>query len=276
MNYIEVNIQIATDFTDILIAELADIGFESFTEETEGFKAYITENLFDKNAIDELLAQYADLFTAIYTHEVVAKQNWNEVWENSYEPIEVEGVCRVRASFHEPDPHFKYEIVITPKMSFGTGHHETTSMVLAHQLDIDHANKKVLDVGSGTGILAIMAILRGASFASAFDIEEWAAENAKENTELNHCADKIVVRQGTIEDEPMAKYEIVLANINRNILLRDIPAYTQFMTEKAILVVSGFYEHDIEDIEEVANEAGLVKVATKTKNQWASVVFERK
>jgi ribosomal protein L11 methyltransferase len=161
-------------------------------------------------------------------------------------------------------------------MSFGTGHHETTSMVLELQMDINHQQKKVLDVGCGTGILAIFAAKLGASEIAGFDIEEWAAENARENVVLNDCHD-IVIRQGTIEDEPAIQYDIVLANINRNILIRDIPQYINFMKPTdSQLIVSGFYQKDIADIEKVANTVGLNKVKSVHKNDWAAIIFERK
>jgi ribosomal protein L11 methyltransferase len=274
MNYIEIRLWIEPLWAEIIMAEMGEINYESFTEEPDGINAYIVEDLFSEEELQEIIAKYADMTEIRYERKIIEKQNWNEVWEQNYEPIEVAGRCRVRASFHEPKPEFEYEIEITPKMSFGTGHHETTSMVLEIQLDLDQANKHVLDVGCGTGILAIMAEKRGATQISAFDIEEWAAENSRENAEINQCK-YLAVRQGTIEDEPTAKYDIVLANINRNILLRDIPKYVEFMADKCTLVVSGFYENDIEDIEEVANENGLTKTSVKTKNNWAAVVFER-
>jgi ribosomal protein L11 methyltransferase len=273
MNYLELSIKVNAEFAEILMAELGEIGFESFTEESDGINAYIIEDQLDKTALATIFDQYKTMTAIDWELKEVEKQNWNEVWENSYEAIEVDNQCRVRASFHEPDPAFEYEIVINPKMSFGTGHHETTSMMLAHQLGIDHAQKSVLDVGSGTGILAIMAGLKGANYIVAFDIEEWAAENARENAELNNCP-QIIVRQGTIQDEPQYKYDIVLANINRNILLREIPVYQTFMKDKALLLVSGFYENDAEDIAEMAQSVGLKQIGIKTKNNWASLVFE--
>lgn len=274
MNYLELHLAISLEFTDILIAELGELGFESFTEEADGLNAYILEDQLDETALQSLLAQYREQTPIIAEIKQIEKQNWNEVWEQNYEPIEVANQVRVRASFHPENESFRYEILINPKMSFGTGHHETTALMLEHQLDIDHTDKTVLDVGSGTGILAIMASKRGASQVSAFDIEDWATENAIENTQLNDCKN-ITVRQGTIETEPPALYDIVLANINRNILLREIPIYATFAKPKALLAVSGFYEQDLSEIEEVALEQGFVKIAVKTRNNWAAVVFER-
>lgn len=278
MNYIELKLSVDAEFSDIFMAELGELGYETFTEESYGLNAYITEDLFSEENLDSMIERYLGMTQISYSFKSLEKKNWNEEWEKSYEPISVfENGILVRASFHEPNPAYQYEIVINPKMSFGTGHHETTSMILGLQLkEINHEDKKVLDVGCGTGILAIMASKLGASEVAAFDIEEWAAENSRENVALNHC-ENVVVRQGTIEDEPAEQYDVVLANINRNILMRDIPQYINFMKPNAsVLAVSGFYEHDIADIEKVANEVGLVKIGGTSKNNWASVIFEWK
>lgn len=277
MNYIEVKLNINPEFSDIFMAELGEIGYETFTEEAEGLNAYITEDLFSEENLDEIMERYLAMTPISYSYSTLEKKNWNEEWEKNYEPIlAANGRVRVRANFHEPDPNIQYELLINPKMSFGTGHHETTSMVLSLQMKIDHQAKKVLDVGCGTGILAIFASKLGASEVAGFDIEEWAAENSRENVQLNAC-DNVVIRQGTIEDEPADQYDIILANINRNILMRDIPKYVEFMkAAPSKLIVSGFYQHDIEDIEKVANESGLVKTHTENKNNWAAVIFERK
>lgn len=277
MNYIEVKLNINPEFSDIFMAELGEIGYETFTEEAEGLNAYITEDLFSEENLDEIMERYLAMTPISYSYSTLEKKNWNEEWEKNYEPIlAANGRVRVRANFHEPDPNIQYELLINPKMSFGTGHHETTSMVLSLQMEIDHQAKKVLDVGCGTGILAIFASKLGASEVAGFDIEEWAAENSRENVELNAC-ENVVIRQGTIEDEPADQYDIILANINRNILMRDIPKYVEFMkAAPSKLIVSGFYQHDIEDIEKVANESGLTKTHTENKNNWAAVIFERK
>lgn len=277
MNYIEVKLNINPEFSDIFMAELGEIGYETFTEEPEGLNAYITEDIFSEDALDEIMERYLAMTPISYSFLTLEKKNWNEEWEKNYEPIlTANGKVRVRANFHEPDPTVEYELLINPKMSFGTGHHETTSMVLELQMDINHQQKKVLDVGCGTGILAIFADKLGASEIAGFDIEEWAAENARENVVLNDCHD-IVIRQGTIEDEPAIQYDIILANINRNILIRDIPQYINFMKPTdSQLIVSGFYQKDIADIEKVANAVGLNKVKSVHKNDWAAIIFERK
>ncbi|MDZ7899519.1 MAG: 50S ribosomal protein L11 methyltransferase [Arcicella sp.] len=276
MNYIELQLFVNPEFSDIFMAELGEIGYETFTEEEDGLNAYITEDLFSETALDEIMERYLPMTPIRYSYKTLEKKNWNEEWEKNYEPITAAaGRVRVRASFHEEDPNIEYDLLINPKMSFGTGHHETTSMVLGLQMNVNHEGKKVLDVGCGTGILAILASKLGASEVAGFDIEEWAAENSRENCQLNDCQN-VVIRQGTIEEEPVEQYDIVLANINRNILIRDIPKYVAFMKPTpSQLVVSGFYQHDIEDIENVAKGVGLVKVQTENKNNWAAVIFER-
>jgi ribosomal protein L11 methyltransferase len=270
MSYIEVDIKSSADFADILMAELGEIGFETFTEEPDGLKAYIPEETFSQESL--VFNRYKDFFDFSFSKITIEKQNWNAEWERNYPPIRVGDQVLVRASFHEADPNVAYDIVINPKMSFGTGHHETTSMVMAHQLEIDHKNKSVIDIGCGTGILAILAEKLGANDLSAFDIEEWAAENSIENAQLNGC-EKIIIRQGTIENEPIKQYDIVLANINRNILLRDISQYINYLKPKGTLVISGFYTSDQADIENKFAEFNLRKTGEKSKNNWASVRF---
>ncbi len=275
MVYNELQLTASADFTDMLMAELAEIGYESFVETDGGLNAYVQLPAYDQALLLEIIVKYQEM-TAIAWHVVTLEEkNWNEEWERNYQPIEVEGRIIVRATHHAASPHFEYDIVINPKMSFGTGHHETTASVMALQLGIDHAHKTVLDVGSGTGILAILALKMGASHATAFDIEEWAYLNAVENSELNGCQTGISLFQGTIEDCPAGTYDIVLANINRNILLREIPVYATFMKPTATLVVSGFYTHDEPDIEAKAAEVGLKATKKRSLNNWSAVVFER-
>ncbi len=275
MNYIELQLRLSPDYTDILTAELGELGYESFVETDEGLNAYIVEPDFDEKALQQLIAKYADQTAIAYEVSSLEKRNWNAEWEREYEPIEVAGQVRVRASFHPMDARFRYDIVINPKMSFGTGHHETTAMMLEQQLSLDFTEKTVLDVGSGTGILAVLAAKMGARAVIAFDIEEWAVENARENAELNNCP-QITVFQGTIDDVPVdTHYEVILANINRNVLLAEIPAYVALMTASSVLIVSGFYEFDAPDIQQKAEEAGLTLTKRMTNNQWTSLAFER-
>jgi ribosomal protein L11 methyltransferase len=278
MNYTEVALTVAPDFADIITAELGHLGYESFVETDAGLNAYIPEPDFDAVALRLLTEKYADQTAIAYQFTTLEKRNWNAEWEQSYQPIEVgkpaTGV-RVRASFHGADVGFRYDIVVNPKMSFGTGHHETTYMMLQHQLGLNHNDLRVLDVGCGTGILAIMAAKAGAKSVLAFDVEEWAVENSRENAALNHCA-QIEVFQGTIADvKPTDSFGMILANINRNVLLADISAYTALLTVGGPLVVSGFYEHDAPDIIQTATNAGLILRQTLTRNQWTSLHFEK-
>ncbi len=278
MNYIELQLTVSPDFADILTAELAELGFESFTETDEGLNAYAPEDDFDADEVADLVARYQAQTAIAYTVTSLEKKNWNAEWEQNYQPIEVvtdAQSVRVRASFHEPDSRFTHDLLINPKMSFGTGHHETTHMMMQHQLGLNQAGRKVLDVGSGTGILAILAVKLGATDALAFDIEEWAVENAIENAALNHCP-QVRVFGGTIDGVPAdEQFDVVLANINRNVLLADIPAYVAHLVPGGHLLVSGFYEHDAPDITQKAIEAGLSVVTQLTRNQWASVLFNR-
>jgi ribosomal protein L11 methyltransferase len=275
MNYLEVQLTVSPEYTDILMAELAELGFESFVETDEGLEAYIPENDFEEESLRNLLAKYQSITAIGHSWKALEKKNWNEEWERSYEPIEVGKDVRVRALFHEPDDRFRYELLITPKMSFGTGHHETTWLVMNEQLSLPHQRLAILDVGCGTGILAILARKLGAVDLLAFDIDEWAVENTRENFSLNGITDQgAEVFEGTIAGvSAERKFGGILANINRNILLNEIPRYVQHLLPAGWLVVSGFYEGDAPDIIRCAEAEGLIFQRMNTRNQWATVVF---
>jgi ribosomal protein L11 methyltransferase len=277
MNYIELDIKVEPDFSEIIVAELGELGFESFVETDEGLLAYIPEENFQETELNELTAKYLELTAIATTWKSLERKNWNEEWEKSYEPIEVGKQVRVRATFHAADPAFKYDLLIQPKMSFGTGHHETTWLVMNEQLSLPHNDISVMDVGCGTGILAILAAKLGATSLLGFDIDEWAVENTVENFEMNELSAETEVFQGTIDKVPAEKtFGGILANINRNILLSEIPKYVQHLQPGGWLVTSGFYETDQQDIEQCAAENGLKKLRSNTRNQWACVVFELK
>ncbi|WP_373400530.1 50S ribosomal protein L11 methyltransferase [Algoriphagus halophilus] len=202
------------------------------------------------------------------------KVNWNEEWEKNYDPIEVDDLVFVRASFHDPAPGFQYEIVINPKMSFGTGHHATTYQMLKHQAEIDHKGKRVLDVGSGTGILAIMAHLLEAQEIEAFDIDEWCVENGNENFDLNGLSTRMDI--GTIREvNPQGKFDIILANINKNILLDEMEIYAELLDSKGFLLLSGFYTEDIEDLLDHAAPLGLSLYKKNSKDNWAALILQK-
>jgi ribosomal protein L11 methyltransferase len=276
MNYIELTLELDPDFVEILTAELAEVGFESFVETDEGLQAYVQEEMFEESVLNELLEKYQEMAGISSSWQVLERKNWNEEWERSYDPIEVNGKVRVRATFHEPDPSFEYDLLIQPKMSFGTGHHETTWLVMNEQLSLPHHGITVMDVGCGTGILAILADKLGAKNILGFDIDEWAVENTRENFEMNRLPESSEVFMGTIDGVPAGRtFGGILANINRNILLDEIPKYVRHLEKDGWLVTSGFYEIDQADIERCAAENGLKKRHSNTRNQWATVVFEK-
>jgi len=276
MNYIEVQLELEPDFTEILMAELAEAGFESFVETDEGLQAYIPEEDFKETVLQDIIARYSEMTAIASSWKSLERKNWNEEWERSYEPIEVGNQIRIRAVFHEPDPSFTYDLLIQPKMSFGTGHHETTWLVMNEQLNLPHAGLSIMDVGCGTGILAILASKLGAENLLGFDIDEWAVENTAENFAMNGLGEEAEVFKGTINEVPAQKqFGGILANINRNILLEEIPKYVKHLLPGGWLVTSGFYEMDQADIERCASDTGLKKLRSNTRNQWATVVFEK-
>ncbi|WP_339754037.1 50S ribosomal protein L11 methyltransferase [Algoriphagus aquimarinus] len=275
MDYLEFKIKCLEQFREILIAELSMIGFDSFLENEEGIDAYTLESDFDRVAFDEVIAQYKVDAQITLEEGVMPKVNWNEEWEKNYDPIEVDDLVYVRASFHPSVPGFKHEIVINPKMSFGTGHHATTFQMLRHQGEIDHQGKRVLDVGSGTGILAIMAHLLGASQVEAFDIDDWCVDNGNENFDLNGLTTRMNL--GTIREvRPQGEFDIVLANINKNILLDEMAIYTGLLKEKGFLLLSGFYTEDIEDLNNCAKPLGLELISQQSKDNWAALILQKK
>lgn len=276
MNYVEVQLELDSDFTEILMAELAEAGFESFVETDEGLSAYIPEEDFNETVLQELIAKYSETTAIASSWKSLERKNWNEEWERSYEPIEVGKEIRVRATFHEPDPGFTYDLLIQPKMSFGTGHHETTWLVMNEQLNLPQDGLSIMDVGCGTGILAILASKLGAKSLLGFDIDEWAVENTAENFAMNGLGEEAEVFKGTINEVPAdRKFGGILANINRNILLDEIPKYVSHLLPGGWLVTSGFYEMDQADIENCGAENGLTKLRSNTRNQWATVIFEK-
>jgi len=256
---------------EILIAELGYAGFESFVETEEGVIAYIKKEEWNENILDHIYVLTSDEFEISYTFEDIEQTNWNEEWEKNFNPIVVDDLVSVRAPFHEK-PDTKFDLIIEPKMSFGTGHHETTHMMIQHILNNDFKDKSVLDMGCGTGVLAILAEKVGASKLDAIDIDNWCYLNSIENVERNDCKN-ISVYEGDVKLLKGKKYDSIIANINRNILLADIPHYAKCLNENGTLFLSGFYKEDIPMIEMECNKQMLKLNETLQKGQWVSLKF---
>lgn len=257
--------------TEILIAELGYAGFESFVENQDGVIAYIQKPEWHEDILNDIYVLKNDEFTITYTSEEIEQVNWNKEWEKNFQPIEVDGKCAVRAPFHEKTD-VAYDIVIEPKMSFGTGHHETTHMMIQHILNLDLTNKSVLDMGCGTGILAILAEMRGANKLDAIDIDNWCYLNTVENIERNNCHN-ITAYEGEASLLSGKKYDVIIANINRNILLKDIVTYASCLNESGTLLLSGFYVEDIPLISEECEKHGLNFVENIERNNWVAVKY---
>ena len=259
--------------TEILIAELGYMGFESFVENDNGVTAYIQKHEWNSQILDDLYILGSPEFKINYAYHEVIQTNWNKEWEKNFNPIQVDGQVSIRAPFHE-NPSLKFDIVIEPKMSFGTGHHETTHMMIQHLLALDLENKKVLDMGCGTGILAIFAEMKGAQHTDAIDIDSWCYQNSLENVQRNGCR-YITVLEGDSSLLIGKKYDVVIANINRNILLSDMKTYTGCLSKNGILLLSGFYKEDITIIENEVVKHGLVFDKMIQRNSWVALKYTK-
>jgi ribosomal protein L11 methyltransferase len=258
--------------TEILIAELGHVGFESFVENDNGVTAYIQKQEWNSNILDDLYILGSAEFNIKFSYHEVIQTNWNKEWEKNFNPIQVDGQVSVRAPFHK-NPSLKFDIVIEPKMSFGTGHHETTHMMIQHLLALDLENKKVLDMGCGTGILAIFAEMKGAQPTDAIDIDSWCYQNSIENVQRNGCK-HITVLEGDSSLLKGKKYDVIIANINRNILLSDMKIYTDCLRQEGILLLSGFYKDDIAIIESEVVKHGLVFDKMIQRNRWVALKYK--
>lgn len=273
MNYIELNISISdAEMAEILTAELSELPFESFVTERSLLKAYIPQTaLIDcKEEADEVLSRYG---VEEYRYVQIESQNWNALWESNFEPVDVEGRVLIRAPFHEPNPSAEFEIVIMPKMSFGTGHHATTKMMVEMILRSDFNARVGLDMGCGTGVLAIAACYRGAASLDAVDIDDFAYENCCENVASNGVAERVNPMLGDVSVVAGRKYDFILANINRNILLGDMDAYVAMLGEGGELFVSGFLDADVEAMCRAAEERGLRLNHSRHTGGWAALSF---
>ena len=265
------------DIADALIAALGEIGYDSFSYTDDGFQAYIPADSYNPDEVNHLpvLAFLREHYTITYEVANIQNQDWNRLWEESFSPIVVKDRVLVRASFHPTIPGIEHDIVIDPKMSFGTGHHATTALMIETILDFkpSFAGKTVLDMGCGTGILSLMASQAGAAAVTGIDIDEWAYTNAMENMKTNGISNiKVLIGDASLLDGGET-YDIILANINRNILLNDMPRYVAVLRPGGILVMSGFYTRDIPLLQEKAATLGLALDSRKTKDDWAAVVF---
>lgn len=272
-NYLEFNFKIEPlePGAEILIAELGYLGFESFVEEEDGITAYIPVEEYEDDLLTGVHILQSDEVEITYSKNEIEKVNWNEEWEKNFTPIVVDDKCSVRATFH-PSADTEFEIVIDPKMSFGTGHHATTHMMIQHLLKNDVVDKNVLDMGCGTGVLAILASMKGAHFVDAIDIDNWCFQNSLENVKRNNC-DNISVEEGGAELLKDRKYHIILANINRNILLKDLPVYVESLEKEGSLFLSGFYTEDLTTIRDAAEKQGLKYKGHFEKQNWVAVKF---
>jgi ribosomal protein L11 methyltransferase len=273
MYHTRLTIQCNSELAELLTAELSYAGFDTFMETESGLEAYAEAESFNKNETESILRKYSEISN--FSFDKIEKRNWNEEWEKSYEPINVDDRCLIRAEFHRPEKKFPYEIIITPKMSFGTGHHQTTYLMIRSQMKIDHQNKRVMDAGCGTAILSIMACKLGAGEVEAFDIDEWSVVNGNENTALNNCAN-INIQQGTIEQLKLSgKFDIILANINKNVLLNEIKIYSSYLEKGGQLLLSGFYTRDIPDLIRESAIHNLNEVFRDERETWATLLLRK-
>lgn len=278
MDYIELKIKVEPsnqESNEIIIAQLADLGFESFTESDSGLSAFIKASDYSLDTEAKLKGINLIEGTHIsYQTERIADQNWNAQWESNFEPIIVDNRCLVKASFHKCMPNIEYEIIIDPKMSFGTGHHQTTHLMIETMLYSDLSSKAVLDMGCGTGVLAILAEMKGAKSVTAIDIDDWAYQNTIENIKVNNCK-RIEPFCGNVKLIEDKKFDIILANINLNILLSDMKYYVKSLLPNGKLILSGILKGDIDIIKQKTNVCGLNHLSTATRDEWVRISFQK-
>lgn len=274
MNYIQYSFTVTPTEpgSDILIALLADLGFESFTQNEAGLEAYIQEEFDNESLVKEL--SFED-FSFLYTRTEIPKTNWNEEWEKNFHPVYVDDLVCIRAHFHPASENVKHDIIITPKMSFGTGHHDTTWLVSKTMFSLDFKNTSVLDMGCGTGILAILAKQLGATAILGIDIDDWSIENSIENAAINN-ASNIEFKKGDASSLPTTQtFEIILANINKNVLKKDLPAYFTCLKKDGYLLLSGFFTTDVDELKQLAQTIGFEFIESYQKNEWAVIKLKK-
>ena len=277
MIYTEIDFKISPlqPASEILIAELGELGFESFVEEEDGLKAYIQGEDFDTNILQELFVMQNPEFNITYQIHGIENENWNAKWESDYESVLIDNRCYIRAPFHKTNPDIEFEIEIEPKMSFGTAHHDTTSQMISLLLNENVEGKDVLDMGCGTAVLAILAKMKKADNVHAIDNDEWAYNNSVENIGRNNFPE-IIVQQGDAALLKDKNFDVILANINKNILLADMETYSKSLNSKGVIMFSGFYINDLEDIKSKAEKNALVYIKHIDNNNWVAAKFSKK
>ena len=273
MNYLELRIEVKdlNPLVDLMKQELADLGFESFEDFKNGFSAYISSLDFSKDKVSLFLQNHNDLILD-YTSKEHQYENWNEKWESSFDPVIVSSTCVIRASFHE-EFDYDYEIIIDPEMSFGTGHHETTRLMSSYLLENPPENKKVLDFGSGTGVLSILSEKLKASSISSVEIDQLAVSNAIKNGRINNC-NKIKFIHGSGDSIPNVAYDLILANINKNTIMSQWDYLLRVSNRKTSIVLSGFYEQDLSDLIQFSSKSGLIPLYSNLENNWAILILK--
>lgn len=277
MDYIQISLDISpkNPWTEVITQELAEIDFESFTEEDQKLQAYINVENFNEELLNELIESYLEREVNIQTSKhLIPSQNWNSVWESDYQPVKIEKQLIIRAPFHPMDNSFKLSVEIQPQMSFGTGHHQTTFLLSQAILNLDLKEKSVLDVGTGTGVLGILASKLGASSVFGTDIEEGAVENAIENCERNQITNFSIVK-GDIEVVPKNDYDVIIANINKNVLLKHMKSYSELIKDNGLLLLSGFFETDIQSISDKAKSYNFDVIEILNKEKWAVLKLKK-
>ena len=257
---------------DMFMELLGEIGFDSFMDTDDGFDAYCQEPLLNEEELNDILQMEQFANVKLLKKELIPDQDWNATWEASYEPVIINEFCRIRAPFHKVEGSYKYDLIIEPKMSFGTAHHETTSQIIELMLQSDFSGLNLLDMGSGTGVLAILAKKLGSATTVAIDNDEWAYRNALDNIRLND-ENEIIVELGDATSLNDRQFDVILANINRNILLRDMKEYVKCLVNGGKIFFSGFYEEDLVLIKKEAERLGLTYSNHVTKNNWTAAVF---
>lgn len=273
MDFVEIDILCTEDLKDILTAELYQLGYDSFLDTSAGFKAYQKVDAYNPNTVGKLLERYT--LDTNFGSRKVTDQNWNEIWEKNFEPVHITKDCRIRASFHKPDSSVPFEIIINPKMSFGTGHHETTSQAARFILDLKHQGLSVLDVGCGTGVLSILAEKKGAAKIIGIDNDSNATINARDNLQLNHCR-RIEILHATIADlSHTLFFDLIVANINRNVLLEEIDQYSRHLNKSGCLILSGFYTDDSSVVVKKCRAEAFKIIRQTEENHWACLLLEK-